>query len=150
MANKYYEKMKQENPGLPNRIGVYWSDEEENRLLKSLHDGKPHEEIGKQLERTPGAIRGRLWTIAGRMHDNGSSNEDISKLTLLSDESILEAIEKHKSKQIKKIKKKRDFEEKVMKKEHIQATLITVPHSDIMELKLVMLEIRDLLKKITN
>ena len=81
------------------------------------------------------------------MYTKGMTNEEISKITFLSDESIKEAIEKHNS---KKIKKERSIEEKVMKKQPVQAKLITVPHSDIMELKLVMFEIRDLLKKIAN
>ena len=147
MANKYFQKMKQENPDLPKRIGVYWSDEEESQLLQLLHEGKTHEEIAKTLERTSGSIKGRLWTISAKMYTKGMTNEEISKITFLSDESIKEAIEKHNS---KKIKKERSIEEKVMKKQPVQAKLITVPQSDIMELKLVMFEIRDLLKKISN
>ena len=147
MANRYFQKMKEDNPDLPNRIGVYWSDEEESQLLQLLHDGKTHEEIAKTLERTSGSIKGRLWTISAKMYTNGMTNEEISKVTFLSDESIKEAIEKHNS---KKIKKERSIEEKVMKKQPVQAKLITVPQSDIMELKLVMFEIRDLLKKISN
>lgn len=147
MAYNYFQKMKQENPDLPKRIGVYWSDEEESRLLQLLHDGKTHEEVAKTLERTRGSIKCRLWDISAKMYTKGMTNEEISKITFLSDESIKEAIEKHNS---KKIKKERSIEEKVMKKQPVQAKLITVPHSDIMELKLVMFEIRDLLKKIAN
>lgn len=147
MAYNYFQKMKQENPDLPKRIGVYWSDEEESQLLQLLHDGKTHEEIAKTLERTSGSIKCRLWDISAKMYTKGMTNEEISKVTFLSDESIKEAIEKHNS---KKIKKERSIEEKVMKKQPVQAKLITVPQSDIMELKLVMFEIRDLLKKISN
>jgi hypothetical protein len=147
MANMYFQKMKQDNPDLPNRIGVYWSQEEETQLLQLLHDGKTHEEIGVTLQRTVGGIKGRLWTIASKMYDKGIPNEEISKITLLSDDSIKEAIKKHND---KKVKKEKATEQKVMKKEPIQAKLITIPQSDIMELKLVMFEIRDLLKKISN
>ena len=147
MANRYFQKMKQDNPELPNRIGVYWCEQEEIQLLQLLHEGKPHEEIGKILERTTGAITGRLKHIVRQMYDRGICNHHISKVTLLSDEIIKEVIEKH---NFKKISQEKVSEEKVMKKEPVQAKLITIPQSDIMELKLVMFEIRDLLKKIAN
>lgn len=143
MANRYFQKMKQDNPALPNRIGVSWSEEEETRLLQLVQEGKTHQEIGSILERTIGGIKGRLWTIACQMYEKGISNDDISKITLLSDESISEAIKKHNA---KKNNKAKDTEAKVMRKESIQAKLITVPESDIMQLKLVMFEIRDLLR----
>jgi hypothetical protein len=147
MANRYFQKMKQDNPNLPNKFGVHWSQEEETQLLQLLHDGKTHEEIGVMLQRTMGGIKGRLWTISSQLYDKGIPNEEISKITLLSDDSIKEAIEKYND---KKVKKEKATEQKVMKKEPIQAKLITIPQSDIMELKLVMFEIRDILNKILN
>lgn len=146
MANKFYQRMKENNPDLPSRVGVYWSEEEETQLLQLVHEGKTHEEIGKILDRTAGGIRGRLWTIVGQMYDKGINNDEISKVTLLPDETIKEAIEKHTA---KKLKKEKTTEEKVLKREPVQAKLITIPQSDIMELKCIMLEIRDLLRTIS-
>jgi 23S rRNA maturation-related 3'-5' exoribonuclease YhaM len=143
MANRYFQKVKQANPTLPNRVGVSWSEQEETQLLQLIHEGKTHEEIGSILQRTTGGIKGRLWNITCQMYEKGISNDEISKVTLLPDESIYEAIKKHNA---KKIENTKDTEGKVMRKEPIQAKLLTIPESDIMQLKLVMFEIRDLLR----
>ena len=148
MANRYFQKMKEQNPDLPTRIGVYWSDEEETRLLQLLHEEKTHEEIGRILERTSGAITARIKHIAREMYDKGISNLDIMNITKLSNEDVIEVIEKHNSRKIDKEKKK---EEKFMSSPpKSSATLVTIPTSDLMQMKLLLFEIRDLLKVLSQ
>jgi hypothetical protein len=147
MANQFFQKMRENNPDLPSKIGAPWTTDEEKKLLQLLADGKSHQEIGVILERTKGGISGRVKLIACKMFDNSTSTEDIMRITCLTKDELEEAIKKHTSSKVEKVK---SVEEKVFKKEQVQSKLITPPQSDIMEMKLLMFEIRDLLKKIAD
>ncbi len=143
----YFNNLKENNPHLPERIGVYWTDEEEAQLLQHIQEDKSYEEISMILQRTSGSIKARLKHIANQMIDKEIDVEQIKIVTKLSQEDIDEVI---KLNNINKIKKEKKKEEKILQKEPVKATLLTIPASDIMELKLVMFEIRDLLRVIAN
>ena len=81
------------------------------------------------------------------MFDNSTPEDDILRITRMTKDEFDETIKKHMS---SKVGKAKDVEHKILKKEPVQAKLITIPQSDIMEMKLVMFEIRDLLRKLNE
>lgn len=145
--NTYFNKIVSNNPELPSRIGVFWTPKEEDQVLQLLKEEKSVEDIGKILERTTGSISSRIRIIACTMYKSGTPIETVLDATKLTDSELHDALLKYET---PKIKKEKGSEEKALKKEPVQASLITIPKSDITELKLVMFEIRDLLKKIAN
>lgn len=146
--NSYFTKLKEDNPELPARVGVFWSDEEETRLLQLVQKGNTPDEIGKILERTTGSITSRLKHIAIEMFSKGIAEENILEVTHIDKEELLSAIAKYNDAKIAKERKK---EEKFMKSPpKAPATLVTIPTSDIMQMKLLLFEIRDLLKVIAE
>ena len=59
--------------------GKPWSDEEECRLLESLQQGLPVEEIALHHQRTPNGIYARAYGIAREMAGCGKTPEEISE-----------------------------------------------------------------------
>lgn len=143
---KHLQRLKEENPTLKN-AGKPWSPGEQDILLQRIKDGKSVIEIGEEFGRTSGGISARLRVIAFQMYQTNNSIDTISQVTGLSISEVEKTISRRNSETIKKVK---DTEDKILKKEPVKATLITIPQSDILELKLVMFEIRDLLHKIAN
>lgn len=98
MANVFYQKMREKNPDLPTRIGVYWSKEEEDNMLDLVESGKNIKDIAEKLQRTEGSIKGRLLGIARDEVSAGATIEEASKLVKLPVEEIQLSIEKNKAK----------------------------------------------------
>ena len=132
----YFLKMR-ENTGLT-RIGEAWTNDEEMKILSSLANSKTIEEISNEIQRTSGAIRSRLKHISLEMHKNGVKHEDITRLTSITSAEINEAIER-------KIRK-----EEAPKKIVPISNIETITKTDFMEMKCLLYEIRDYLKKISK
>jgi hypothetical protein len=83
----------------PLRIGHKWTEEEINKLLKNVARKKPLSEIANMHERTEGGIRSKLCDLAADyfIYENREITE-IQKFTGLSQELILESINKKKAK----------------------------------------------------
>jgi hypothetical protein len=126
-----------ENTGLT-RIGEPWTNDEEMKVLSSLANSKTIEEISNDIQRTCGAIRSRLKHISVEMHIKGVKHEDITHITTITSTEINEAIEKRRKK-----------EETPNKTDTVSKTQ-SITKTDFMEMKCLLYEIRDLLKKIAN
>ena len=98
MANVFYQKMREKNPDLPSRIGVYWTKEEEDDMLDLVEAGISFKDIADKLQRTENSIKGRLFGIAREEVNGGATIEEASKLVKLPVQEIQLSIEKHKAK----------------------------------------------------
>jgi hypothetical protein len=90
------KKLKSQNPDkeYPSNIGQKWTIEEENILLEELDKNIDINLIAQAHNRTIGGIIGRQKDIAYKMHINKTPIEEIIIKTKLSQELILETIEK--------------------------------------------------------
>ena len=136
MYKSFYKNLKTSNPDLPERLGESWSDKEDARVLEMVQEENSVEDIATELKRTKGSITARLRHLAVDMSKSGITIENISLLTTLPLEDIAKSIKKDVEKEIEKKRKKEE--------------LAQVPVADIMEIKVVLYEMRDLLRKIAS
>jgi predicted DNA binding CopG/RHH family protein len=70
------------------RAGLTWENDEEDRLLDMLLNGKSFQEAAKDLQRTEGSIRTRVYSIYLNKIDNGEETFQsvYDKLRITSDE----------------------------------------------------------------
>jgi hypothetical protein len=79
----------------PAKMGSPWDKEEINNMLTSIQKGKTIEQLSQLHERTQGGIRGKLMQLAAEYYINDNKSiDEIEKLTSLSDEVILDAVQK--------------------------------------------------------
>ena len=135
---KNFEEARQANPDLPN-IGKPWTTEQENLLMKSISEGKTHEEISKEFGRTTGGIRGRLRQIACEMVDLGKSIEYASEKTKLNKLDIEQSLA---ARNIKKEKPLKSKYEKIVSK----APEVVDLKYEIKEIKNDIKELKEMLK----
>ena len=83
-----------------NRYGHPWNLEEENKLLNLIKEKKNIEYIADSHKRTTGAIKARLKYIAVKLFNDDENIDKIKTITNLSENVILESIEKFKSKKL--------------------------------------------------
>ena len=83
-----------------NRNGHRWNLEEENKLLNLIKEKKNIEYIADSHKRTTGAIKARLKYIAVKLFNDDENIDKIKTITNLSENVILESIEKFKSKKL--------------------------------------------------
>jgi len=83
-----------------NRYGHPWDLEEENKLLNLIKEKKNIEYIADSHKRTTGAIKARLKYIAVKLFNDDENIDKIKTITNLSENVILESIEKFKSKKL--------------------------------------------------
>jgi len=83
-----------------NRYGHPWDLEEENKLLNLIKQKKNIEYIADSHKRTTGAIKARLKYIAVKLFNDDENIDKIKIITNLSENIILESIEKFKSKKL--------------------------------------------------
>ena len=86
-----FAKTRKDNADLPN-IGLLWTTEQENTLMKKISEGKTYEEISKEFGRTKGGIRSRLRNIACEMVELGKSIDYASEKTTIPIEDIKKTI----------------------------------------------------------
>jgi L-fucose mutarotase/ribose pyranase (RbsD/FucU family) len=132
----FWQNMKVSNPNLPERLGESWTDKEDGRVLELVQEEYSIQEIASELKRTDGSIKARLRHMAVDMYKNNLTIENITLLTSLSSDEITKSVRKDSEKEIEKKKKKEE--------------LAQVPVADIMEVKLVLYEMRDILRRIAS
>ncbi len=127
---------------IPARRGKAWSEEECLKLLEAVRRKETHEQIAKKHERTTGGIRSRLREIAADYHYyENRPLEDIVKITGLPIESIKDAIEKRKWREMNTKK----GIEKI--KSHNPTQAQEKNNDDVISL---LMEIRDLMKEMVE
>ena len=136
MSNKFYQSLKEQNPNLPERMGDPWSDEEDGKVLQMIQEEYSVQEIADELKRTNGSIVARLNRMSVDMHKKGIANDSIRLLTGLDDDAIRKNIQKENEKDVEKKRKKQE--------------MANVPMADIMEVKLLLHEIRDIMRKFAD
>ena len=147
--SKYYQKAIEKNPHLT-RIGQPWSRSEEDTLLKRISEGKSIEEISTEFQRAPGGIKARLKNHAISLILTGTSIQEASSITSLSEQALSQSMKSQKANV-----------EKIMRqgKEHMSDTIDyikqaqeqshpTSKSNDIKELLLLTREIHKMLKDI--
>ena len=146
MSTRFWEKRRENNPDLPNRHGQGWTDAEETDILNKIAEGIPEEEIARAHERTASSIRGRLLHIGYRMYIQNVPMMDIIIKTRVSEDDLRIKIDKERQ---KSVNAKQKTDEKVEKRlESVSnAVLLTVPSADLLDIKLLLHEIRDLLRE---
>jgi hypothetical protein len=60
MANKFYTKLREDNPSLPARIGEKWTDAEETDVLNEIAEGVSTDIIAQSRERTHSSIKNEI------------------------------------------------------------------------------------------
>jgi hypothetical protein len=79
----------------PSRMGQPWDEQEVTKLLKSVQKKKSVKEMAEAHQRTEGAITGKLKGLAADYYIYDKKTvEEIEKYTGLSQEAILEAVQK--------------------------------------------------------
>ena len=74
--SKFQEKLKlQREVEETARAGLKWSPEEESNILNWLANGKSMLEVARELQRTEGSIRTRLFTLICKKVDAGEALE---------------------------------------------------------------------------
>ncbi len=136
MNNKLWENLKNANPGLPERLGEAWTDEEDGRVLELIQQGRSIHEIASELKRTRGSITCRINLLSADMHKKGIGIETIQALTGLRTETIQKNVQNENEKDIEKKRKKQE--------------MANVPLADIMEIKIALLEIRDIMRRVAD
>jgi hypothetical protein len=106
-----------ETETMSSRIGKPWTVQEELYLLQSLDSGIMPEEIAGNLQRKVGGVNSRRSLIAERLISQGSTLENASKITKLSQESIQKRISEN-------IKKEKIVQTESPKQEGITMELI--------------------------
>lgn len=104
MDSPMLKMIKQQNPDkeYPTKLGEKWTIEEENKLLQELDDNINIKDIAESHKRTLGGIIGRQKTIAYRMYLTGATEDEIIKITKLSNEQISKTIAKKSDKTLTK------------------------------------------------
>ena len=87
-------KSKSSDTDLPSNTGQKWSDHEESLLLEELNKNMDIEFIAKTHNRTTGGINSRRKVIAYKLYSNNISIEEIIVKTKLTEEQIIETINK--------------------------------------------------------
>ena len=128
--------LKSANPNLPERLGQPWTDEEDGKVLELIQQEHSIHEIAAELKSTNGSIIARLNMLSVEMHKKGIVIETIQVLTGLDNESIQKSIRKQNEKDVEKKRKKQE--------------MANVPMADIMEIKLILHEIRDIMRKLAD
>ena len=78
----------------PSNMGKKWNDEEEAALLDELEKDMDMNQIAQNHKRTVGAISFRLEDIAYKMNSKEVPMEEIIRKTRLTEERIIETIQK--------------------------------------------------------
>ena len=138
--------MREGNPDLPSRIGERWSDEEENQALTMLSEGNSNEDIAKSLQRTVSSIKERLLHISYKMYSDNVPMHEIIEKTQIPEEEIRIKIDKERSKSVR-VKEKNDSKVEKTLTTATKAIMLTVPTADLLDIKLLLHEIRDLLRE---
>jgi len=89
--------IKQQNPDkeYPEKLGEKWTMEEENTLLQELDENTlTLKDIAESHKRTYGGIIGRQKTIAYRMYLAGDTEDEIIRITKLTNEQLIKTIAK--------------------------------------------------------
>jgi len=146
MPNRFYTKLREDNPSLPARIGEKWTDTEETDVLNEIAEGVSTDIIAQSRERTHSSIKGRLLHIAYRMYIQNIPMTDIILKTRVSEDDLRIKIDKERQ---KSVNTKQKTDEKVEKRLETvsKAVLLTVPSADLLDIKLLLHEIRDLLRE---
>jgi ATP-dependent DNA helicase PIF1 len=87
----------EKNPELIN-IGKKWSLNEEKLLLEYLKEKKSYYDISVEFKRSEGGIRSHLKSVAVKYFNNSEPIETIERITGLSKDIIMEAVENEKIK----------------------------------------------------
>jgi hypothetical protein len=118
MDSPMLKMIKQQNPDkeYPEKLGEKWTIEEENTLLQELDENTlTLKDIAESHKRTYGGIIGRQKTIAYRMYLAGDTEDEIIRITKLTNEQLIKTIAK-----------------KVVKPPVIS---VIQPHNEIMEIR---------------
>jgi hypothetical protein len=120
----------------PAKMGSPWDKEEITNMLASIQKGKNIEQLSQLHERTQGGIRGKLMQLAADYYINDNKSVDeIQTITTLSDEVILDAIQK------------RQYTDSIKKrKDEAKAKAVPVPNTS--ELTEIKKDIKDLKAKV--
>jgi len=120
----------------PAKMGSPWDKEEITNMLASIQKGKNIVQLSQLHERTQGGIRGKLMQLAADYYINDNKSVDeIQTLTTLSDEVILDAIQK------------RQYTDSIKKrKDEAKAKAVPVPNTS--ELTEIKKDIKDLKAKV--
>ena len=92
-----YKVAKEKNPELIN-IGKKWSKDEETLLLRRIKENKSYIDISVEFKRTVGGISSHLKHIAVKAYNDDEPIELIELYTGIPKETILEQVERNKSK----------------------------------------------------
>jgi hypothetical protein len=77
---------------LPERTGKKWNPAEETYVLQRIKAGVTPKIIAQECDRTSGAITSRLKKIACHLIDDGKSTSEVSDITGLDVNEILESL----------------------------------------------------------
>ena len=91
------------------RIGIFWSKDEENKMLNMISEGKSKGEISRILKRTEVAIDLRLKKIAASLFTKGTDIYKIERLTTINKDDIETELSKEKEKKTM-MQKEKEFE----------------------------------------
>jgi hypothetical protein len=97
MDSPMLKMIKQQNPDkeYPEKLGEKWTIEEENTLLQELDENTlTLKDIAESHKRTYGGIIGRQKTIAYRMYLAGDTEDEIIRITKLTNEQLIKTIAK--------------------------------------------------------
>lgn len=139
--NCYFKNLS-EKEGIPKRIGIYWTPDEENEVLEMLFCDFTIEEIAEFLDRTPGSISSRLRRIALQEYDKGNSFDEIYKKTNVTQEEIEDMIEKRINKKEKK-SEKRFIDMDPKKQTEIQYMIILKMYQSLIQIEGDIRELKD-------
>jgi hypothetical protein len=124
------------------RIGVKWTEEENEQLMKEAMDGMDLEEVAKKHQRTISGVKSRVMTNAlTMMKDRDLSLQDVAKMVHIS----VEDLENHKQRQEEKATTPK-VNKPAMKIQE-SSNNDSVSHQEFMS---VLTEIRDYLKIIAE
>ncbi len=149
---RIFDKLKNDNPEkYPKRMGMAWSENEQNQLLSELQKKVPIDMIAELHERTNGSIRSRLREIAANYYFNNNLQiSEIQKYTGLSIEEISDAISRRENRE--KSKEVKEKEKQTNKQVEIQRAQMPISEniSDTKEIILLLKDIKELLQKFLN
>ena len=91
-------KIKNPATEIPSSFCSIWTHEEEKQLLEELKNGMDEDDIAINHQRTVGGIRARVRLIAYKMHINSYPMSEIIEKTKLTEEEIMNAIERRNNK----------------------------------------------------
>ena len=97
MDSPMLKMIKQQNPDkeYPEKLGEKWTIEEERTLLQELDENTlTLKDIAESHKRTYGGIIGRQKTIAYNMHLSGATEDEIIRITKLTNEQVIKTIAK--------------------------------------------------------